>query len=123
MDAFMPGEHQAKLKERVAEIFRARTRDEWTAFAAERDCCLEPVLAPAEIRADPHLRERELLFEIPSQRGPVPQFRTPVTPRGATFSPPPRAGEHTRTILREGGLSDEEIDALIRSGVAREAAD
>ena len=25
-------------------VFRERTRDEWTAFAGEHDCCLEPVL-------------------------------------------------------------------------------
>jgi crotonobetainyl-CoA:carnitine CoA-transferase CaiB-like acyl-CoA transferase len=123
MSAFMPGAHQAKLKERVAEIFRSRTRDEWVAFAAERDCCLEPVLAPGEITSDAHLRERELLFEIPSGRGPIPQVRTPVTPRGTVFSPAPRAGEHTRAILREGGIPEEEIDGLIRGGVAREAAE
>src|SRR5687768_6093183 len=28
----------------VEDIFHQRTRDEWTAFAAEHDCCLEPVL-------------------------------------------------------------------------------
>lgn len=122
MGAFMPGPHQVKLKERVAEIFRGRTRDEWAAFAAAQDCCLEPVLSPAEISADPHLASRELLFEIPSPRGPVPQFRTPVTPKGTPFAAPPRSGEHTRAILREGGLSDAEIDALIAAGAAREAA-
>ncbi|MCC6557095.1 MAG: CoA transferase [Polyangiaceae bacterium] len=120
MGAFMPGPHQAKLRARVAEIFRSRTRDEWIAFAAERDCCLEPVLAPAEIKTDPHIAARELLFEIPTARGPVPQLRTPVTPKGTAFTAPPRAGEHTRAILREGGLTDAEIDALIASGAARE---
>jgi crotonobetainyl-CoA:carnitine CoA-transferase CaiB-like acyl-CoA transferase len=122
MGAFMPGPHQVKLRERVAEIFRGRTRDAWVELAATLDCCLEPVLSPAEVPADPHLASRELLFEIPSARGPVPQLRTPVTPKATPFTPAPRSGEHTRAILREGGLSDAEIDALIAAGAAREAA-
>ena len=28
----------------VSEVFLARTREEWSAFAARVDCCLEPVL-------------------------------------------------------------------------------
>ena len=28
----------------VAAVFQERTRDEWTAFAGEHDCCLEPIL-------------------------------------------------------------------------------
>lgn len=119
MGALMPGPHQAALKQKLAEIFRGRTRDEWVAFAAERDCCLEPVLHPREVPADPHIKARDLFFELPSARGPIPQFRTPVTPKGADFTAAPRVGEHTRDILREGGLSDAEIDALIQAGAAR----
>jgi crotonobetainyl-CoA:carnitine CoA-transferase CaiB-like acyl-CoA transferase len=33
----------------------------------------------------------------------------------------PLLGEHTRDVLREGGLTDTEIEALERSGVARAA--
>lgn len=32
----------------IEAIFAARTREEWQAFAEEHDCCLEPVLSPAE---------------------------------------------------------------------------
>lgn len=32
----------------IEGIFASRTRDEWRAFADEHDCCLEPVLTPAE---------------------------------------------------------------------------
>jgi crotonobetainyl-CoA:carnitine CoA-transferase CaiB-like acyl-CoA transferase len=120
MSGLMPGPHQIELRRQVAEIFRQRTRDEWATFAAERDCCLEPVLEPDELRTDPHIASRDLLFEIPSPRGPVPQFRLPITPQGASFSPPPRSGEHTREILREAGLTDADIDALIASGAARQ---
>lgn len=121
MTALVPGPHQAALKAELAEIFRGRTREEWVAFASTRDCCLEPVLHPREVAGDAHLAARDLFFNLPSARGATPQMRTPVTPKGAGFSAPPRMGEHTRAILHEGGLTAEEIEALLRSGAARDA--
>ncbi|WP_438036009.1 CaiB/BaiF CoA transferase family protein [Sorangium sp. So ce204] len=119
--ALVPGPHQAELKRKLAAVVRERTRAEWETVAAERDCCLEPVLDPRSAAADPHLASRDLLFEIASPRGRIPQLRTPVTPAGAAFAPAPRAGEHTRAVLRDAGFSEEDIDALIRAGAAREA--
>ncbi|WP_437638931.1 CaiB/BaiF CoA transferase family protein [Sorangium sp. So ce854] len=121
LTALVPGPHQIELKRALAAVFRGRTRAEWEAFAAERDCCLEPVLDPRSAAADPHLASRELLFEIASPRGRIPQLRTPVTPRGVAFAPAPVAGEHTRAVLRDAGFSDADVDALIRAGAAREA--
>src|SRR5262249_45023632 len=95
MNAVMVGPHQSGIKQGVAEIFRGRTRAEWVALAAERDCMLEPVLSPSELRADAQLAARELLFDLPSPKGPIPQVRTPVTPRDDAFAPPPAPGEHT----------------------------
>jgi alpha-methylacyl-CoA racemase len=121
MSALVPGPHQTELKEKLRALFAARTRVEWEAFAAQRDCCLEPVLDPRMLASDPHLASRGLLFELGSAHGPVPQLRTPITPRDTDFAPAPRAGEHTRAVLRDAGLSDVDVDALLRAGAAREA--
>jgi alpha-methylacyl-CoA racemase len=120
MSALMPGPHQASLRARVAAVFASRTREEWARFGAEHDCCVEPVTTPNEAPSDPHLASRGLFFTLPTPRGEVPQVRTPVTPRDADFTPPPRMGEHTRAILREAGFGEAEIDALVESGAARE---
>jgi alpha-methylacyl-CoA racemase len=120
MEAMIPGPHQAELKAKVAAVFASKTRDEWIAFGAKHDCCLEPVVPTADIASDPHLVSRGLFFKLPTPRGEIPQLRTPVTPRDERFSPPPRQGEHTRAILREGGLGEAEIDALFQSRAARE---
>ncbi|HLM76688.1 MAG TPA: CaiB/BaiF CoA-transferase family protein [Polyangiaceae bacterium] len=120
MEALMPGPHQAALKARVADIFHTKSREEWVAFAAAHDCCLEPVLDASSIVDDPLIAARRLVFDIPTPRGPLPQFRTPVTPKDESFTPPPLAGEHTRAIFRDAGFSDDEIDALVQSGAARE---
>lgn len=120
MEALMPGPHQAEIKARLTAVFASKTRAAWEAFAAERDCCLEPVLDPSEIAADPHLASRGLFFTLDTPRGPVPQVRLPITPRDLTPLPPPKKGEHTRAVLRDAGFSDEEIAALLRTGAARE---
>lgn len=120
MEALVPGPHQVELKAKVAAVIASRTRAEWEAFGAERDCCLEPALDPSEMRSDPHLASRGLFFTLDTPRGPVPQMRLPVTPRDLAPAPPPRKGEHTRAVLRDAGFGEEEIEGLLRSGAARE---
>ncbi len=119
MSALFPGPHQAALKETLRSLFASRTRAEWEAFAREHDCCLEPVLEPDELRADEQLRARGAFFEIDSPWGSIEQLRTPLTPPGAAHSPPPRQGEHTDAILREGGIDDATIAAMRAEGSAR----
>jgi alpha-methylacyl-CoA racemase len=120
MSALFPGPHQAAMKEKVAAVFASKTREEWARFGAQHDCCVEPVLAPEEIARDPHLASRGLFFKLETLRGEVPQVRTPVTPLDVAFTPPPRMGEHTRAVLRDGGFADAEIDALVQCGAVRE---
>ncbi|HVH41146.1 MAG TPA: CaiB/BaiF CoA-transferase family protein [Labilithrix sp.] len=119
MSDLMPGPHQVALKEHLRGVFASKTREEWIAFAAERDCCLEPVLTPDEARRDPHLAARKMFFELPSPWGPIPQMRTPLTSPDRTHAPPPKQGEHTDAILRDAGLGDDEIAKLRASGAVR----
>jgi alpha-methylacyl-CoA racemase len=116
--AHFPGPHQAALKETLRALFASRTRAEWEAFGREHDCCLEPVLEPDELRSDEQLRARQAFFEIDSPWGPIEQLKTPLTEPGARHTPPPRQGEHTDAILREGGLDDAAIAALRAEGAA-----
>ena len=114
--ALIPGPHQPAVRDALAALFLTQTRDEWAAFGAEHDCCLEPVLEPDELASDPHLRARRAFFDIDSPWGRIPQLRTPLTDAEEAHAPPPRAGEHTEAILREAGLADGVIDGLRASG-------
>ncbi len=110
-NALVPGPQQVEWIARLTEVFATRTRDEWTAFADEHDCCLEPITSPAELLEDEHLLARGLLIEQPLRDGAtVRTLRTPAAE--ACEGVAPRQGEHTAEILREGGLSDEEIAKL-----------
>jgi crotonobetainyl-CoA:carnitine CoA-transferase CaiB-like acyl-CoA transferase len=39
---------------------------------------------------------------------------------GTIRTPAPRLGQHTREILAEAGLTEQDIDAVLASGAARE---
>ncbi len=121
MTALMPGLHQEPLRERLAGIFLAKTRDEWAAWADGKDCLLEPVLTPSEAARDEHLRSRGVFFDLQTAAGPLPQIRLPVTPRDRDdFAPPAAAGAHTREVLLEAGLAPERVESLLAAGIARQ---
>jgi len=50
------GADAAELSAQLAACFRERTRDEWTARLESLDCCVAPVLTPAEAAAHPLFR-------------------------------------------------------------------
>lgn len=112
MTALAPGEHQTEWKRRVTAVFAGKTLEEWIAFAEKVDCCLEPILTPEEVAQDPQHRARGIIADVPLRDGgTMPQIRTPIAATMATgFAP--RQGEHTAEVLREAGLTDEEIAGL-----------
>jgi alpha-methylacyl-CoA racemase len=104
-----------EFKARLAEAFKARTRDEWAALLEGTDACATPVLDWDEAVAHPHNRARETYVEIDGvpQPAPAPRFsRTaPETP-----APPARADEHTAAILADWGIPESEVAALKANG-------
>ncbi|MCS6913095.1 MAG: CaiB/BaiF CoA-transferase family protein [Myxococcales bacterium] len=113
-----PPAEQARIRQEIQAILGQRSRDEWEQVFAEVDACVEPVLSLQEVRQHPLHQARGLFFSTGGP-DPVPQVRTPLTPRDPTATPPPRLGEHSEQILAEGGFSPAEIEALRQSGVVR----
>jgi len=106
----------------VAEIFRGRTRDQWRAFAAEHDCCLEPVLELDEALASDLVTAREMVVGLaqPGVPDPVRLLGAPIklsrTPADPARGPGPELGEHTDEVLTGAGFSAAEIAALHEQG-------
>jgi crotonobetainyl-CoA:carnitine CoA-transferase CaiB-like acyl-CoA transferase len=106
----------------VEGLFAARTRAEWEVFAAEHDCCLEPILELDEVLDSELVAAREMVVELdqPGATQPVRALGIPVklsrTPGDHARLPGPGLGEHTAALLREAGFDDERIAALLESG-------
>jgi crotonobetainyl-CoA:carnitine CoA-transferase CaiB-like acyl-CoA transferase len=113
----------------VQEIFKARTRAEWEAFARKHDCCLEPVLELDEALDSELVRAREMVVEIeqPGAERPVRQLGIPVklgrTPGEHARLPGPALGEHTEAVLLAAGYSEAEVAELLQAGAAAGAAE
>jgi alpha-methylacyl-CoA racemase len=104
----------------VAEVFKQRTRDEWTAFAGEHDCCLEPVLELEEVVDSELVRAREMVLELDQPGiGPVKQVGFPIklsrTP-ASVESAAPALGAHTDEVLRSIGFDEQRIASLREEG-------
>ncbi len=107
---------QDELISEVGSIFRSRTLDQWLSLLDPEAICVAPVNTFAEALQDPHVRDQGTWFkeELP-QGASVPQSALPIRfdgNRPGWRSHPPGHGEHTRKILRELGIADEEIEHL-----------
>jgi alpha-methylacyl-CoA racemase len=104
------------MKQKVAAIFKTKSRDEWCKIMEGSDVCFAPVLSMAEAPHHPHNRHRGTFLEEDGvvQPGPAPRFsRTP----SKIQRPPARAGEHSEEVLRDWGFSPAELEQL-RKGAA-----
>jgi alpha-methylacyl-CoA racemase len=99
----------ARLKARMADIFRTRTRAHWSALMEGTDVCFAPVLSLAEAPAHPHNRARGTFVQVGGLTQPAPAPRYSGTP----LDPPRQAGipgADTEAVLRE--VSPDQIAAL-----------
>jgi crotonobetainyl-CoA:carnitine CoA-transferase CaiB-like acyl-CoA transferase len=106
----------------VEAVFRSRTRAEWEAFAAQHDCCLEPVLALDEALGSELVQAREMVVPLdqPGATAPVQLLGVPIklsrTPGDANRLPGPVLGEHTDAVLAAAGFTSQRIAELKASG-------
>ena len=106
-----------RMKARLVEVFKTKTRDEWCSLMEGSDVCFAPVLSMFEAPEHPHNRERGTFIEVDGvvQPGPAPRFSRTAPGRP---TPPPAPGAHTDQGLADWGFSADEIAALKASGAA-----
>ena len=104
-----------KMKEKLAEIFKTKTRDEWCKIMEGSDVCFAPVLSMDEAPKHPHNIHRGTFVEQDGvvQPGPAPRFsRTP----GKIQGPPASPGQHTEAALSDWGFSKSDLEKLTAQG-------
>jgi alpha-methylacyl-CoA racemase len=118
-DAALPHRHDrggwSALRERFAEIFRTRTRDEWCRILEGTDACFAPVLGLDECAAHPHNLARGVFVTVEGVVNPAPAPRFSRTP-GRLGRPPPAPGADTLAALADWGFSPAELAALREAG-------
>lgn len=104
-----------RQRQRLAELFKTRTRDEWCALLEGSDACFAPVIAMSEAQNHIQNAARGAFVEVDGVTQPAPAPRYSRTPCG--FPSVPASGASITTeLLREIGYSGEEIDRLLSLG-------
>ncbi|MEU2951512.1 CaiB/BaiF CoA transferase family protein [Streptomyces xanthochromogenes] len=92
-----------ELRTTIAERFRTRTREEWTAVFEDSDACVAPVLSLKEAPHHPHLAARATFTAHGGMTQPAPAPRFSATP-GSVHRPPALPGADTADVARDWDL-------------------
>ncbi|MEC9067478.1 MAG: CaiB/BaiF CoA-transferase family protein [Pseudomonadota bacterium] len=103
------------LKDKLAALFKTKTRDEWDALMEHTDVCYAPVLSMSEAARHPHNVARKAFVEVGGDIQPAPAPRYSHT-APATPPPAPLPGDDSEAILQSLGLEAGEIAALRENG-------
>ena len=114
------------INERLAltqEVLLTDTAENWLKRLEEHDVPCAPVLTRREARQHPQIKANDSIIEIEHpvigtlrHARPAPRFsKTPTTIRHHA----PALGENSVEVLREAGLSEDTIAAMIEEGATR----
>jgi len=111
---------RGKLIPMFADLMSKLSLEEAQRIAEEARIPFAPIAKAEDLFVDPHLQATGGLMPTKLPNGTATALpRLPIHYTGADLSirsDPPRAGADTRPILRELGMREAEIDALVASG-------
>ncbi|MGN3975228.1 CaiB/BaiF CoA transferase family protein [Tsuneonella sp. SYSU-LHT278] len=103
------------LKDKLAALFRSKTRAEWDALMAHTDVCYAPVLTMGEAVEHPHNKARGTFVEVGGAMQPAPAPRYSATAT-AKPRPAPMPGDQTEEVLASLGLDRDAVARLREAG-------
>lgn len=95
-----------EMRKELVEVFKSKTRDEWTEIFTGVDACVTPVLSSAEaakVRPESFQTSPRLMPK------PVPDSLTKMVDVDAV------PGKNSKAVLLEYGFSEEEIEQFIQT--------
>ena len=114
-------ERRGAIRKLLEEALGARPRAAWIEAFLKAGVPCGPVASVPEAAADPQVRARGMIVEVPHPGGgtirmagtPLKLSRTPARAQG----PPPTVGQHTEAILKEFlGIEGAEVARLRAAG-------
>ena len=117
-------ENRKEVVETLEAIFTTREVDHWIGLIEANDIPTCRVNRLDEILAHPQIETNGTVTEAPhptlgTVRTLMPTVKLRATPSRVERTAPRLAG-HTREVLREAGLADAEVEALLREGAIGE---
>ncbi|MFC4494896.1 CaiB/BaiF CoA transferase family protein [Streptomyces ovatisporus] len=115
--------HREEIEARVAAFVAAHDLKPLMSLLLEAGVAAGPVNSAADICADPHIRARGSVVEVPDEDGGRPRLMQAPAGRFSGFDSTvgrgaPGLGQHTTEVLRDlAGLTEPEIDDLYHRGV------
>jgi alpha-methylacyl-CoA racemase len=106
------------FKEKLAAVFKTKTRDEWDEIMGGTDVCYAPILSIIEATEHPHNVERGTFVKYDDvlQPAPAPRFSRTVP---EIQGPPCLPGQHTSEAMLDWGIAQGDIDKLKADGVIK----
>ena len=114
-----------KLYGLLSDVMAEKTSAEWLGLLRDADIPSMPMNSLADLIEDPHLAD--VGFFQTRQHPSEGAVRMMVVPDGVTagaerqISPAPHLGQQSIEVLREAGLSDDQIERLIELKIVRQA--
>ena len=113
------GAEGERVRHELSAIFAGAPLARWVEAFAPADCCVTPVNTLDEALEDPQFAARGMVVARPDGSR---QYAPPFQMSRHAFSvarAAPAQGQHGPEVLREAGLDDDAIGALIAAGVVR----
>jgi CoA:oxalate CoA-transferase len=111
-------QHREALRALIEEAMDGASADHWWHACGDAGVPAGPVYTVPQALTHPQIEERGMLASfanVPGVGRDIRVVRTGFKLNGeapSVATPPPRLGEHTRTMLAELGYGDHEVDAL-----------
>lgn len=106
-----------RLKQRMADIFRTRTRAEWCKLMEGTDVCFAPVLDWDEAPSHPHYVARKSFVELDGVLQPAPAPRFSKTPSSLSNSGCASGADRAK-VLHDWGVPAQAIEKLTQLSAA-----
>jgi crotonobetainyl-CoA:carnitine CoA-transferase CaiB-like acyl-CoA transferase len=113
------GKAQEQIRRDLQMIFAGRSAEEWRQLFSGVETCVEVVLSPEEMQADPQVLQRGSVYTDEKENPALRHVRVPIRISGSepnAYSAP-MPGQDTESVLRRLGYSQQQIGELIRRRV------